>query len=313
MLLLAILLGYENGLGQADRFIYDNLVKATQRPAPPDVVIIAIDEFSIASLGRWPWQRRAHAQLLDILTEAKAKAVGMDIIFAEPQYFSDDDALLATAIANNKRTVLPVLIERTPTGLQPTLPLPSFRQAANSLGHIHFTFEADGVVRGVYLQENLHGVSWPQFALAVFNAGKGNATHNLSSKVSDDFPDTNLNNILEGDHLARIPYAGGPGHFKIISYIDVLSGKIPASFFTDKYVLVGATAAGIASTFATPVTTDHEAMLLLAVRRARPDTVPGQPDQCTDVRCLPGRIMDTTKRGHPDGSHRISVVELASA
>ncbi len=262
MLLLAILLGYENGLGQADRFIYDNLVKATQRPAPSDVVIIAIDEFSIASLGRWPWQRRTHAQLLDILTEAKAKAVGMDIIFAEPQYFSDDDTLLANAIANNKRTVLPVLIERTPTGLQPTLPLPSFRQAANSLGHIHFSFEADGVVRGVYLQENLHGVSWPQFALAVFNAGKVSATQNLeaASKVSDDFPDTNLNNILEGDHLARIPYAGGPGHFKMISYIDVLSGKIPASFFTNKYVLVGATAAGIASTFATPVTTDHEAM-----------------------------------------------------
>ena len=46
----------------------------------------------------------------------------------------------------------------------------------------------------------------------------------------------------------------------MISYIDVLSGKIPASFFTNKYVLVGATAAGIASTFATPVTTDHEAM-----------------------------------------------------
>lgn len=262
MLLLAVLLGYENGLGQADRFIYDNLVKATQRPAPSDVVIIAIDEFSIASLGRWPWQRRTHADLLDILTEAKAKAVGMDIIFSEPQYFSDDDVLLASAIANNKHTVLPVLIERTPTGLQPTLPLPSFRQAANNLGHIHFTFEADGVVRGIYLQENLHGVSWPQFALAVFRAGQSDGSRNLNGagNVSDDERETDLNNILEGDHLARIPYTGGPGHFKTISYIDVLSGKIPSSFFTDKYVLVGATAAGIASTFATPVTTDHEAM-----------------------------------------------------
>ncbi|WP_158610212.1 CHASE2 domain-containing protein [Herminiimonas sp. KBW02] len=262
MLLLAILLGYENGLGQADRFIYDNLVKATQRAAPSDVVIIAIDEFSIASLGRWPWQRRTHAELLDILTAAKARAVGMDIIFAEPQYLSDDDALLASAIAGNKRTVLPVLIERTPTGLQPTLPLPALRQAANGLGHIHFTFEADGVVRGIYLQENLHGVSWPQFALAVFNAGQSNGTQhmNIAGTVSDDYRDMDLNNIPEGDHLARIPYAGGPGHFKTISYIDVLSGKIPPGFFTDKYVLVGATAAGIASTFATPVTTDHEAM-----------------------------------------------------
>lgn len=262
MLLLAILLGYENGLGQADRFIYDNLVKATQRPAPSDVVIIAIDEFSIASLGRWPWQRHTHAELLDILTKAKAKAVGMDIIFAEPQYLSDDDALLASAIANNKRTVLPVLIERTPIGLQPTLPLPAFRQAANSLGHIHFTFEADGVVRGIYLQEKLHGVSWPQFAQAVFNAAHSDGTRNLTGDniVSDDYRDIDVNSILQGDHLARIPYAGRPGHFKTISYIDVLSGKIPPSFFTDKYVLIGATAAGIASTFATPVTTDHEAM-----------------------------------------------------
>ncbi len=262
MLLLATLLGYENGLGQADRFIYDNLVKATQRPAPSDVVIIAIDEFSIASLGRWPWQRRTHAELLDILTEAKAKAVGMDIIFAEPQYLSDDDTLLASAIANNKRTVLPVLIERTPIGLQPTLPLPAFRQAANSLGHIHFTFEADGVVRGIYLQENLHGVSWPQFAQAVFNAARGDGTRNVIADniVSDDYRDIDVNSILQGDNPARIPYAGRPGHFKTISYIDVLSGKIPPSFFTDKYVLIGATAAGIASTFATPVTTDHEAM-----------------------------------------------------
>lgn len=265
MLLLAALLGYENGLGQADRFIYDNLVKATQRPAPPQIVIIAIDEFSIASLGRWPWQRHTHAQLLDILTEAKAKAVGMDIIFSEPQYISNDDALLANAIANNKRTVLPVLIERTSSGLQATLPLPAFKKAANSLGHIHFTFEADGVVRGIYLQENLHGVSWPQFALAVFDAAQSNEhtgksaiinANTLANKNDNDA----LLDILHGDYLERIPYTGGPGHFKTVSYIDVLSGKIPASFFTDKYVLIGATAAGITSTFPTPVTTDNKAM-----------------------------------------------------
>ncbi|MNR78022.1 Alkaline phosphatase synthesis sensor protein PhoR [compost metagenome] len=261
MLLLAALLGYENGLGQADRFIYDNLVKATQRPAPAEVVIVAIDEFSIASLGRWPWQRRTHAQLLDILTAANARAVGMDIIFSEPQFIADDDLLLANSIAKNKRTILPVLVERTASGLQPTLPLPAFRQAANGLGHIHFSFEADGVVRGTYLQENFRGVAWPQFALAVFNAAPGSSTkikpeeHGTGDKAEIDF-----GGILHGDHLARIPYAGGPGHFKTISYIDVLSGKVPASFFTDKYVLVGATASGIASTFATPVTTDHQAI-----------------------------------------------------
>src|SRR5690606_38836049 len=56
------------------------------------------------------------------------------------------------------------------------------------------------------------------------------------------------------------PFTGAPGHFKTVSYIDVLSGKIAPDFFTGKYVLIGATAAGLASTFATPVTTEHMAM-----------------------------------------------------
>lgn len=269
MLTCAALLGSVRGIGQTDRLIYDNLIKATHRPASNQVAIIAIDKVSMASLGRWPWQRRAHADLLDILSRSKAKAIGMDIIFSEPEIISDDDAFLAAAIEKNHRVVLPVLVERTSTGLQTTLPLSPFKAAARALGHTHFTFDVDGVVRSVHLQESLQNIAWPQFAVSVFNVGREVQVQAGHVPMEDD-EDALADGFTSGHHapdsllhhhfLERIPFAGPPGHFSTVSYIDVLSGRIPPSFFDGKYVLIGATASGIASMFPTPVTTDQRVM-----------------------------------------------------
>lgn len=268
MLMLAALLGYTNGLGQTDRFIYDNLIKASPYPPSDQIVIIAIDNPSIASLGRWPWKRDVHARLFDILTQANAKAIGMDIIFSEPELNADNDALLANAIAKNQRTVLPVLIERTATGLQTVLPIAPLKEAVKNLGHIHFTFDVDGVVRNTYLKGNVQEIPWPQFALSVFNVGQGDVASTDNSPRATDKNSPALDSfshfyspaIFDSDSLEHIPFAGPPGHFPTVSYIDVLSGKISPAIFADKYVLIGATATGIASTFPTPVTSDHRTM-----------------------------------------------------
>ncbi|HWU99197.1 MAG TPA: CHASE2 domain-containing protein [Oxalicibacterium sp.] len=269
ILACAALLGYVRGIGQTDRLIYDNLVKVTHRPAIGQVAIIAIDKVSIASLGRWPWERRVHADLLDILSRSKAKAIGMDIIFSEPETISDDDAYLAEAIEKNRRVVLPVLVERTSTGLQTTLPLSPFKTAARGLGHTHFTFDADGVVRSVFLQESLQDTAWPQFAVSIFNVGRDvqdghvkAGSQDVEKLRTDGFTTGHYapDSLLHHHFLERIPFAGPPGHFSTVSYIDVLSGRIPPSFFDGKYVLIGATAAGIASMFPTPVTTEQRVM-----------------------------------------------------
>jgi adenylate cyclase len=52
---------------------------------PDDVVVVAIDDYSIERLGRWPWSRAYNAALVDILTEDGAKVIGFDLIFAEPE------------------------------------------------------------------------------------------------------------------------------------------------------------------------------------------------------------------------------------
>jgi adenylate cyclase len=66
--------------------------------AGSEVVIIGIDETSLAKIGRWPWPRSRLAMLIDELTEAGAAVVGLDIMFDQPDH-SIDVASLETAVA----------------------------------------------------------------------------------------------------------------------------------------------------------------------------------------------------------------------
>lgn len=63
------------------------------RPAPqPDepVLIIDIDDESLARLGQWPWPRSTLAKLTDMLAEAGVAAIGYDVVFAEPDRTSPE-------------------------------------------------------------------------------------------------------------------------------------------------------------------------------------------------------------------------------
>ena len=54
-----------------DRLLYDAQLKLWSRPAPADIVIVAIDEASLSTIGRWPWPRRVHAQMVERLAEVR--------------------------------------------------------------------------------------------------------------------------------------------------------------------------------------------------------------------------------------------------
>ncbi|MDY7030348.1 MAG: adenylate/guanylate cyclase domain-containing protein, partial [Thermodesulfobacteriota bacterium] len=66
-----------------------------------EVVIATIDEKSLDTLGRWPWPRKQIARLIDILTDYDVKAIGFDIVFAEPDenFIGDRLVLLKQKIA----------------------------------------------------------------------------------------------------------------------------------------------------------------------------------------------------------------------
>ena len=68
-----------------ERWAYDLGVKATSKNPSDKIAVIAIDEQSIANIGRWPWPREVQAKLIDQLAAAKAKVIGNTVFFFEPQ------------------------------------------------------------------------------------------------------------------------------------------------------------------------------------------------------------------------------------
>lgn len=88
------------------------LFDAYQRLAPaaaaaPSVLIVDIDDASLARYGQWPWPRLLMARLVDTLAVSGARMVGMDVLLAEPDRLSapglidslpDADATLRQAL-----------------------------------------------------------------------------------------------------------------------------------------------------------------------------------------------------------------------
>ncbi|MHB8831501.1 MAG: CHASE2 domain-containing protein, partial [Patescibacteria group bacterium] len=56
-------------LGSWSRRVTDRLY--LPHPADQRIVIIAIDDAAMARLGRWPWARSVHAELIDKIAAAK--------------------------------------------------------------------------------------------------------------------------------------------------------------------------------------------------------------------------------------------------
>ena len=57
---------------------------ARRKPASGSIVIVDIDEKSLARYGQWPWPRDRLAQLLRIVNASGAASIGLDLILAEP-------------------------------------------------------------------------------------------------------------------------------------------------------------------------------------------------------------------------------------
>lgn len=68
-----------------ERKAYDIAVGMTERAPSDKIAIIAIDQPSLVNIGRWPWSREVHAEMIDKLAAAKAKVVASTVFFSEPQ------------------------------------------------------------------------------------------------------------------------------------------------------------------------------------------------------------------------------------
>jgi len=250
-------------LERLDMVAYDRYMQLNSREARDDILIVAIDDYSLSELGKWPWPRQRHAELLKHINAATPAAIGMDILLTEAEYPQagnqiNGDQLLADAIAQSNKVVLPLVSQNGGKGLVAARPIPLLANAARQISHIHIELDKDGVARSVFLREGSRGEWWPHFALALKDVAQNTAYGTEKYLPGERLPvrlrkENNQADLWQRDYQMHIPFYGSSGHFKSVPYVSVLRGEVPAEFLKNKYILIGPTALGMADSFPTPV------------------------------------------------------------
>ncbi|MDC7717585.1 diguanylate cyclase [Vogesella sp. DC21W] len=212
-----------------DYRVQDLINQALAADASEQIVIVAIDEKSLAQLGRWPWPRELLAEAIGKL--GHARAVGLNLLLAEHSEHPESDQALARAIAQNGKVYLPAFPEPDGTTLRPTLPLPMLAHAARGVGVSDFPPESNGEIRRTYLASGPGDTRLPSFAALV----AGQSTSTTSSSNPGDW----------GRSQPRLlPHLDSDTRFTTIPMAELLSNNQADPRLQDKTVFVGVTAAG---------------------------------------------------------------------
>jgi CHASE2 domain-containing sensor protein len=220
-----------------DNAIYDFALRFRQRPAPPEIVIVAIDFKSTAVQGEWPWPRAVQAAMLRKIAQDHPKAVALDVLYQAHGPIEGDRALReAISMAP---VYLGMVLEEPGQGYAGMLTKPAaeFISVAAGVGRSNPIPDPDGIFRRALLYSNYQGERLPHLMMLVANAGRQD-TH--------DEP-------LSGRDEILIPYAGPTPHFRQVSATHVLDGSLPPGLFKGKYVLVGGTSQAILDNYPTPM------------------------------------------------------------
>ena len=325
-------------IGTLERRFYDFASTNTSREPSSQIAVIAIDDQSIANIGRWPWPRDVHAKLINQLAVANVKTIVLTAFFFEPQVdrglsfirqmkdvlatskpvegvtptevsvkpveavtpsedlvnhdkltaliaqaeeVLDTDGQLASSFKSAGNVIIPsVFVLGDPMG-RPDTPLPDFAlksaltenagfsvaaqksqqpidilgTVAAGIGHLNQIQDVDGAVRQEPLLVNYYGKAVPSIALlaALKSLNLGVADIKLNTGDSVQIGKLRIKTDASAMMLPQF-YKGRDGRsaFTVDSFYDVLNGKIPASKYANKIVVIGATAAGVGTQFPVP-------------------------------------------------------------
>lgn len=225
--------------------LYDSLRRLTPLPVDPRILLVTIDDSSLKKLGRWPWPRSLHADLIDRLSAAQPAGILFDVIFSEPGD-SANDKRLAESVCNAGNVLLPLVREGAANYSQPDTQMMPLLKCAKGVGHINVEADSDGVVRSLYLREGPPDATAPQLAWLAYE---------MSGELSE-MPGEPLQSLTQHwhrEHAIRIPFIAPHTHFPNVSYASVLRGEVAPEQLRGRLILVGSTASGMGDRFVTPV------------------------------------------------------------
>ena len=252
--------------------------QAQKNQPDPDIVVIDIDDLGLRWMnevvGRWPWPRSVHAELVDFLVQQGARAIVFDILFSERDlHRPDSDEYFKEVVESHNNVYLPILLQpeneltsELLSSYQPYLPLEKtagFNSTAKAslllpviiapehwnTGTINYLEDFDGVGR----------------RYAIFNEVDGWRLLSLPAVIARDM-ETQLPVgdaiILNWQKETSRPYMT----YSYASLYGMLQQGIilpQMKNFQDKIVIIGSTASGLHDIRHTPIDSLYPAVYML--------------------------------------------------
>ncbi|MBC3832229.1 CHASE2 domain-containing protein [Undibacterium amnicola] len=251
------------------------------------LVIIDIDEKSVAQEGAWPWPRDKVGTLLKtLIDDYKISGAALDIVFPE---IRQNDELLAKQIQRPEITgaVVYDLLNRELPEVKQDLPLPiTLKIAAGAprtiglpttgnhsaimperIGHITPIHDDDGAIRHLppfICSPTSFSRCMPLLEVAAFAGLLDRPTFKVQAGTGWFSPAWEML-IMDGDNMAiatipltkqgliTVPYRHVVDNWMSFSATDILQRKIDPIHLRGSVVLVGSTALGMADVIATPI------------------------------------------------------------
>lgn len=264
--LVAFLLTVWSQWGQPARLSFfgnellrDAFVRMQTTTAPdPRILVVDIDDASLAEVGPWPWPRARIADLVEILlTRYAARGVALDIVMSEAADPAGDARL--ALLAQHGPLVLAQAFDfdaahSRPQALRSGVPAGAssryrpggveasgyFANHAGLAGAVHvgnigFIPDPDGALRRVPLVTTFDGRQYPALALALADCCSGRAPLALA----DTGP-------------MRLSYRRDWKAWTVASAADILAERIVPGSASGRLVLVGSSSMGLGDRVATP-------------------------------------------------------------
>lgn len=219
------------GIGSGvERGLHELRDAIRQHDASNHFVLVEIDARSLNTLDRWPWPRGVYAKAVHRLEQAGVSAIAFDIDFSAYST-RDQDLALARAVDRASVPIIMPTFRQSGTSkggdIVENVPIPSLRKNAQ-LAAVNIRADADGLVHHYPFGVVTRGVPRPSIAaMLAGTAGRANA----------EFP-------IDG--------AIDPASIPRISFIDLITGHVPAGALRGKSVLIGATAIELGDRYSVP-------------------------------------------------------------
>jgi len=240
-------------------------------------VIVEIDERTLDLKGQWPWPRTVVAELIEAIADAKPAAIGVDLLFVEPDRSTPGaDALLAKAV-QGRNVVLGIAgLERRdrrypfPPQAAPVrfsgmreLPLrrydghlqsrPEINKAAAGRGLLSAD-SSDRIVRRVPLIARIGQVVVPALSLETLRVATGTPALRVEDRGRERVQIV-LGDVaipVQSDGSFYVYFSPHDPH-RYVSAADVFSGDAAAELLAGKVVLIGVSGLGLLDFQATPL------------------------------------------------------------